>query len=72
MHLMVQTLRILLPIQHVILMRQVFTLKTNYRSTAPILSLANRVIERNERIYPKKLEVGKTRKNASPSLTDVQ
>ncbi|HHD72619.1 MAG TPA: ATP-dependent helicase, partial [Epsilonproteobacteria bacterium] len=39
----------------------VFTLKTNYRSTAPILSLANRVIERNERIYPKKLEVGRDR-----------
>lgn len=37
----------------------VYTLKTNYRSVAPILSLANRVIERNERIYPKKLEVGR-------------
>ncbi|HIO95722.1 MAG TPA: ATP-dependent helicase, partial [Campylobacterales bacterium] len=33
----------------------VFTLSKNYRSTASILSLANRVIERNERIYPKKL-----------------
>ena len=47
---------------------EVFTLKTNYRSTAPILSLANRVIERNERIYPKKLEVGREAKAYSPRL----
>jgi len=46
----------------------VFTLKTNYRSTAPILSLANRVIERNERIYPKKLEVGRKEKSYPPRL----
>ncbi|HEY9128356.1 MAG TPA: ATP-dependent helicase, partial [Sulfurovum sp.] len=46
----------------------VFTLKTNYRSTAPILSLANRVIERNERIYPKKLEVGRVMKSYPPKL----
>jgi len=46
----------------------VFTLKTNYRSTAPILSLANRVIERNERIYPKKLEVGRSGKSYPPRL----
>ena len=46
----------------------VFTLKTNYRSTAPILSLANRVIERNERIYPKKLEVGRVGKSHPPRL----
>ncbi|WP_309497240.1 ATP-dependent helicase [Sulfurovum sp.] len=46
----------------------VFTLKTNYRSTAPILSLANRVIERNERIYPKKLEVGRVVKSLPPRL----
>jgi DNA helicase-2/ATP-dependent DNA helicase PcrA len=39
---------------------RVFTLAVNYRSTAPILSLANRVIERNERIYPKQLRVGRT------------
>jgi len=38
---------------------RVFTLTKNYRSTKPILNLANRVIERNERIYPKKLEVTK-------------
>lgn len=43
----------------------VFTLKTNYRSTAPILSLANKVIEKNERIYPKTLEVGR-QGNANP------
>jgi len=47
---------------------EVFTLKMNYRSTAPILSLANRVIERNERIYPKKLEVGRHGKSYSPRL----
>ena len=46
----------------------IFTLKTNYRSSAPILSLANRVIERNERIYPKKLEVGRVGKSYSPRL----
>jgi len=46
----------------------VYTLKTNYRSTAPILSLANRVIERNERIYPKKLEVGRVGKSQPPKL----
>jgi DNA helicase-2/ATP-dependent DNA helicase PcrA len=46
----------------------IYTLKTNYRSTAPILSLANRVIERNERIYPKKLEVGRHGKTHPPKL----
>jgi len=47
---------------------KVFTLKINYRSTAPILSLANRVIEINERIYPKKLEVGRHGKTHPPKL----
>ena len=47
---------------------EVFTLKTNYRSTAPILSLANRVIEKNERIYPKTLEVGRHGKTHPPKL----
>jgi len=47
---------------------RVFTLKTNYRSVAPILSLANRVIERNERIYPKKLEVGRVGDAHPPKL----
>jgi len=46
----------------------VFTLSKNYRSTASILSLANRVIERNERIYPKKLEVTRKSKNYPPKL----
>ena len=46
----------------------VFTLSKNYRSTATILSLANRVIEKNERIYPKKLEVTKKGKNYPPRL----
>ncbi len=35
----------------------IHTLVKNYRSTAPILELANRVISKNERIYPKRLEV---------------
>ena len=47
---------------------KVFTLSINYRSTAPILSLANRVIERNERIYPKKLVVGRIGKTHPPKL----
>jgi len=46
----------------------IFTLSKNYRSTASILSLANRVIERNERIYPKKLEVTRKGKNHPPRL----
>ena len=36
---------------------KVHTLTKNYRSSRPILSLATRVIEHNERIYPKQLEV---------------
>ena len=47
---------------------RVYTLRTNYRSTAPILSLANRVIERNERIYPKELRVGRTGDSQPPRL----
>ncbi|UFS63190.1 ATP-dependent helicase [Sulfurimonas sp. HSL-3221] len=42
----------------------VHTLSKNYRSTVPILSLANKVIAKNERIYPKQLEV--TRDHAAP------
>jgi len=45
---------------------RVYTLATNYRSTGPILSLANRVIERNPRIYPKQLRVGRTVTAAEP------
>ncbi|CAA6799561.1 MAG: ATP-dependent DNA helicase UvrD/PcrA/Rep, epsilon proteobacterial type 1 [uncultured Sulfurovum sp.] len=46
----------------------VFTLDKNYRSSGSILSLANRVIERNERIYPKKLVVTRKGKNQPPKL----
>jgi DNA helicase-2/ATP-dependent DNA helicase PcrA len=46
----------------------VFTLDKNYRSSASILALANKVIEINERIYPKKLVVTKTGKNQPPKL----
>ena len=46
----------------------IFTLSKNYRSTASILSLANRVIERNERIYPKKLEVTQHKSDHPPKL----
>ncbi len=47
---------------------KVYTLKINYRSSAPILSLANRVIEHNERIYPKSLEVGRVGESIRPKL----
>ena len=47
---------------------KVFTLSKNYRSTASILSLANMVIEKNERIYPKKLEVTKRDIDLPPKL----
>jgi DNA helicase-2/ATP-dependent DNA helicase PcrA len=47
---------------------RVYTLRTNYRSGAPILSLANRVIERNERIYPKELRVGRRGEEYPPKL----
>lgn len=47
---------------------RVFTLSKNYRSSEHILSLANRVIEKNERIYPKKLEVIKQGEFAPPKL----
>ncbi len=47
---------------------QVHTLTKNYRSTIPILSLATRVIEHNERIYPKQLEVTRKQEAKSPTL----
>ena len=47
---------------------RVYTLRVNYRSGAPILSLANRVIERNERIYPKELKVGRRGEEHPPRL----
>jgi len=47
---------------------KVHTLTKNYRSSASILSLATRVIEHNERIYPKQLEVTRTDVSKAPSL----
>ncbi len=46
----------------------VFNLSKNYRSTVPILDLANKVIIHNERIYPKKLEVTRTDLSIPPKL----
>jgi DNA helicase-2/ATP-dependent DNA helicase PcrA len=47
----------------------VYTLTKNYRSTQYILTLANRVIEINDRLYPKRLEVIRDSKEAHiPSL----
>jgi DNA helicase-2/ATP-dependent DNA helicase PcrA len=45
-----------------------WTLTKNYRSTATILSLANRVISQNERVYAKALEATKTQKGEPPAL----
>ncbi len=47
---------------------KVFNLSKNYRSTKPILELADKVISYNERIYPKKLEVTKQEPNFPPKL----
>ncbi|GAA7477949.1 ATP-dependent helicase [Helicobacter pylori] len=47
---------------------QVFTLTKNYRSSKEILDLANQVIQRNERIYPKNLEVVKSGRFNKPAL----
>ncbi len=47
---------------------KLFNLSINYRSLEPILSLANRVIQKNERIYPKKLVVGRKEKGVIPKL----
>ena len=46
----------------------VHTLTKNYRSTKPILSLATKVIEHNERIYPKQLEVTRDDASHTPTL----
>jgi DNA helicase-2/ATP-dependent DNA helicase PcrA len=47
---------------------KVHTLTKNYRSSVPILSLASKVIEHNERIYPKKLEVTRVYDAQAPKL----
>lgn len=47
---------------------QVFTLKKNYRSTKSILALATKVIENNERIYEKHLEVVRSENLHQPKL----
>ncbi len=47
---------------------KLFSLNKNYRSSKEILSLANRVIEFNERIYPKKLEVTRVGNFPPPQL----
>lgn len=47
---------------------KVFTLRKNYRSTKPILDLATKVIEFNERIYDKKLEVMREQAIYKPKL----
>jgi len=46
----------------------VFTLRKNYRSTKPILDLATKVIEHNDRIYAKNLEVIRTDETIRPKL----
>ncbi len=48
----------------------VFTLDKNYRSTKPILMLANRVIQNNERVYPKKLTVVRRDIHSYPTLLE--
>jgi len=47
---------------------KVHTLSKNYRSTKAILNLANRVIEKNDRLYPKSLEVTKSNFGKQPQL----
>jgi DNA helicase-2/ATP-dependent DNA helicase PcrA len=46
----------------------VFTLNKNYRSYGEILSMANRVIQNNPRIYPKSLEVVRGNSGHMPKL----
>ncbi len=47
---------------------KIFTLDKNYRSTAPILDLANKVILNNPRIYEKSLKVVRPQKDHIPQL----
>ncbi len=47
---------------------KIFKLNKNYRSTAKILSLANRVIRNNPRLYDKELEVTRLGECSAPKL----
>jgi DNA helicase II / ATP-dependent DNA helicase PcrA len=47
---------------------KLFMLSKNYRSLSPILSLADKVISKNPRVYPKKLEVMRSGHAAQPRL----
>lgn len=47
---------------------KVYSLNVNYRSSASILSLANRVIKNNPRLYEKKLVVSRDGEFKNPSL----
>ncbi len=47
---------------------KIFTLRKNYRSSKPILDLATKVIEYNERIYEKHLQVMRTDVDIAPKL----
>ncbi len=47
---------------------KVYSLSINYRSSKDILSLANMVIQNNERIYPKELKVAKVGESIPPKL----
>ncbi|QDF28238.1 ATP-dependent helicase [Halarcobacter anaerophilus] len=47
---------------------KVFTLRKNYRSSKPILDLATKVIEYNERVYEKHLQVMRTDVSVAPKL----
>ncbi|MDR3346422.1 MAG: ATP-dependent helicase [Campylobacteraceae bacterium] len=48
----------------------IFTLDKNYRSSQMILSLANRVIEKNPRLYPKELKVTRSGEFETPKLLE--
>ena len=47
---------------------QIYTLGKNYRSSRSILALANKVIENNQRLYPKELIVTRTGEFQAPQL----
>lgn len=47
---------------------KIFTLNKNYRSSEIILALANKVIEKNPRLYPKQLEVTRVGNFDTPVL----